>query len=916
VLAPDPPPRPGANRQTENGEAAKPAATSPPAAAAAAAATTPPAAMAPAATLPGASAPAGPAAADAAPPAPPAGDGREPAKPAAPVVDVAFKRNGDNVSLLFPFPSSTPAAVFSRADTLWLVFDTGATIALGKLDREASHVLKSATVTRHDQLAVVRIKLERPRLVSATAEGATWAITVGGEMTEPTRPVGVSRNTIGSARASIIVSFDDPRRLHRLDDPEAGDQLLVVTALAPARGFVKTQDFVEFRALAASHGLVLQPIADDLGAELAADKIVITRPGGLTLSAAVNAGVRTSGSAIYQPHVLDAQTWGFDRQADFRERSMQLIHAAADAPEGKRAVARADLARFFLAREMAVEAKAVLDIALLDSPATPEDPTALVLRAIANIMMGRLDPALRDLGHPLVGNQHDAPLWRALIYARQGRWNDAREGFRAVGAAVGTLPIDMQRMMLKDMVRAAIEVGDITGAVTQMHEIEAVGIPRELQPSLSLLTGRIAEGLGRIEDALHAYQAAADSWDRPAAAQGRLRELVLQRALGNVERAETITALETIAAVWRGDETEIEALQLLARLYTEQSRYRDAFNVMRTALAAHPNSGMTRRIHEEAAETFDSLFLAGKGDTLPAIDALSLFYDFRDLTPIGRRGDEMIRRLADRLVTVDLLDQAAELLQHQVDHRLQGAARAQVATRLAVVYLMNRKADRALASLRATRSADLSNELRNQRLLLEARALSDLGRHDVALEVVANVPGRETIRLRADILWAGKRWREAAEQLELLYGERWREFEPLNDDERRDILRAGIGFVLGEDTIGRMRLREKYAGRMGDGPDRRAFDVVTAPVGPDAGEATEFREVARAIAATDTLAAFLRDLRARFPDPSAAPGWSPSQAAPRPEPSTTGTTAHPGAESPLPPRPATAPRPTARTAAR
>ncbi len=51
----------------------------------------------------------------------------------------------------------------------------------------------------------------------------------------------------------------------------------------------------------------------------------------------------------------------------------------------------------------------------------------------------------------------------------------------------------------------------------------------------------------------------------------------------------------------------------------------------------------------------------------------------------------MIRRLADRLVSVDLLPQAAELLQHQIDNRLQGAARAQVATRLAVIYLMDHK---------------------------------------------------------------------------------------------------------------------------------------------------------------------------------------------------------------------------------
>ena len=64
------------------------------------------------------------------------------------------------------------------------------------------------------------------------------------------------------------------------------------------------------------------------------------------------------------------------------------------------------------------------------------------------------------------------------------------------------------------------------------------------------------------------------------------------------------------------------------------------------------------------------------------------------------------------------------MLQHQIDHRLQGAARAQVATRLATIYLMNHKPERALAALQKTRSAELASELREQRLLLEARALS------------------------------------------------------------------------------------------------------------------------------------------------------------------------------------------------
>jgi hypothetical protein len=117
---------------------------------------------------------------------------------------------------------------------------------------------------------------------------------------------------------------------------------------------------------------------------------------------------------------------------------------------------------------------------------------------------------------------------------------------------------------------------------------------------------------------------------------------------------------------------------------------------------------------------------------------------------------------------VDLLDQAAELLQYQFDHRLQGAARAQVAARLAVVYLMNHKADRALSTLRASRVGDLANELRTQRLLLEARALSDLGCYDLALEVAGNLEGRKTTRLRSDIMWAVSRWAQPSPRLMLI----------------------------------------------------------------------------------------------------------------------------------------------------
>jgi hypothetical protein len=91
------------------------------------------------------------------------------------------------------------------------------------------------------------------------------------------------------------------------------------------------------------------------------------------------------------------------------------------------------------------------------------------------------------------------------------------------------------------------------------------------------------------------------------------------------------------------------------------------------------------------------------------------------------------------------------LLRHQVDYRLQGAARAQVATRLAVIYLMNRKPDRALAALRATRTDGSPTNCATSGCRWK-RALSETDRHNLVLEIIADIQGRQATRLRADIL--------------------------------------------------------------------------------------------------------------------------------------------------------------------
>lgn len=778
-------------------------------------------------------------------------------------VTVSSKRNGDTLRLFLPFAAPTPAAIFRRADTVWIVVDTQAPLDISRLKDETQGVIRAATLRRQADAQIIRLKLDRPYLSSVTSDGDGWVVTLGDAVVAPTTPLGVVREVNPASQTIAVVPFDEGHRLHRLSDPEAGDDLLVVTGVAPVRGFLRPHEFIEFRLLPSTHGIVLQTVADDVLVHLAADRVIVSRPGGLNLTAVGARGSPELSLTSTRPVALDAQSWKADRSQPFRERQTALINTAADAAEGKRTPARLDLARFYLAREHFAEAKGVLDFALANERDHDEVAAALVLRGVANLMLGRDDAALKDFSNPAVGNLYDAPLWRSVALSRQGRWSEARTGFRNIETTSAGLPLELQRFAVSEALRCALELGDFGEASRRLNDFEAVGTTPEIRPILAVMSGRLAEGVGRAGDALAQYAIAAESPVAPVAVQGRLRRILLRFALREVERADVIAELEAIVAAWRGDATELEALQALARLYTDEKRYRPAFDIMRIAVAVFGRSEVARRIQEDAAATFESLFLTDRGNAFSPIEALGVFYDYHALTPPGRRGDEMIRRLADRLIAVDLLPQAGELLQHQIDHRLQGVARAQVASRLAMIYLSDRKPDRALQALRNTRAAEMPNDLRTHRLLLEARALSETGRHDLALEVAQEIAVAEAERLRADILWSARRWRDAAEQIEIMLGERWRNFAPLTMVERSDILRGAVGYALAEDVLGLDRFRQKYAAKIAETPDARMFDVVTTPVGA---RAEEFVEAAKAASSVDTLSAFLSDLRARFPD--------------------------------------------------
>ncbi|MCV9936067.1 hypothetical protein OIU35_06800 [Boseaceae bacterium BT-24-1] len=781
-------------------------------------------------------------------------------------VEVGSTADGDGGRIDFRFSRPTGAAAFAEPGRVTLVFDTRDTFDPDKLKGVLPALVQDATVTREAKVTVIRLKTRRQQIVRLSDDGPQWSLTFGDKAGKPAGALSPRRGADERGQTIVNVPVPGLTGVHWLENSEGGPALAVATAMGPTRAVSKPYRFVEFGLPQSAHGVVVSAVADDLAVRADTNEVQIGRRNGLVVSLDAekpSEADKKSAGAATQP-LLDTETWSALHTVDVRDRAAALLREVTGASRGRKSETRLALARFLAANGMMSEAAGPLNALLADDAAMRGNRDAVFLRGLIATRMHRSAEALKAFEAAPIRDEAEAGLWRALSEQRLGRNGQALAGFRRAEDILDRYPVDLQAEFRPAMARAALASGEATVAEKQIERLAEMSEELVNPEELALLGARLDDVSGRPEAALNGYRPLFEAKTRPVAAEAQLRAVKLARAEKRTDLPvdEAIARLETVSAIWRGGEVEIEALAELGRLYAEQQRWRDAFQTARRANEVFPEHPATRLLHDETAQRFEALFSDPDLEKLPRLDALAMFYDFKEFLPIGRRGDEITRLLADRLVELDLLDQASEILQYQMDRRLTGAARSTVATRLAMIRVMNGKPAEALQAIVSTRLAELPADVKRARLLLEAKALSDLSRTDQALDLMEGESGPEVDRLNADILWSGRRWREAGEALERILGESWRGQAPLSDGERGDVMRAAIGYVMSDEALSLDRLRTKFAGKMAQGADARLFGFVT---GASRASAADIREAARSASGSDTMTDFLKEYRKRYP---------------------------------------------------
>ena len=748
----------------------------------------------------------------------PVGSAQVPAAqmPAGAVVPVSAQSSADRTVLSFDWPSPVGAAVFRRGEAVWIVFDAAA-----KMDMGRAADLGPAGEARWaagPDYTVVRIAAPEGLALSASGAGSGWTVTLGGP---PAGGSGVNLSRDDEGEAALVAQMAGATKTVWLTDPMVGDRFAAVTALAPGKGFGASKRTVDATLLPTAHGLAIETTTDDLIVRAQGDLVTVTRPGGLMLSApsaALEAAVEGHGAPVKAryPAMILAE-WAGTGHSDFAARYRELGDAAAQetmaATDDPRTPieARLALTRFLVGSGLGFEAIGVVNALVMKTPSLQGEPELRGLRGAARAQIGRFEEAQADFATGSLAGDPSTRVWQGYLAAQQGDWVAARQGFGAGAAVIDQFPTDWRARFGAAHAMAALETGDLAAARALLAYSFSQNAPAADQLTARLVQARLFELEGQGDRALAVYKAVATAPLDAIATPAKLGVVKLELAKGAMTPDAAAAELEALKWRWRGDATELSVIRTLGGLYLSQGRYREALEALRGAGNRMSRLPGATELQADLSNAFRAMFLEGAADGLQPVQALALFYDFRELTPVGADGDDMVRRLARRLVDVDLLDPAAELLKHQVDNRLEGVAKAQVATDLATIYLMDRQPEPALQAIWASRTTLLPTPLNLERRALEARALMDLGRYDHALEVLGADQSAAARAVRADIFWKQQNWSGAAALYEASLGDRHAETtRALSADEESRVVRAGVGYSLAQDAGAVTRLSRNY----------------------------------------------------------------------------------------------------------
>jgi len=731
------------------------------------------------------------------------------------------------VTLTIPWSEPSAAAVFRRAEFLWVVFDRYQQVDVAKLAKDGAPYITFVEQLPYRNNTILRM-VTRPDINPTTRrDGLNWALDFRALPLRPTQAIDVNAQ-LDRPQANLFLPITEAGRTVAVEDPEVGDYLLIVPVIPLSNGVYPERSFADVDLPATAQGVVVVPKSDGVRAQASRLGIDIDVDGGMALSRDLQQVAGALGGDDDMVRVLNIADWQIGRAEDYVRNKQALQYALGDERPDIRQQARLRLARFEFVNGFYPEVLGIMRVMAANDEEVENTAQFRALRGAATFMMRRYQEAAEDFNHFTLANEEDARFWLAASRSQVSDPQAQAETMIQTGSLIRAYPRRVKIPLALMGVEATIAAGDDFGAQGFLDMVRKETPAVNELAAIDYMDGKLNEKIGELQVAIQQYRKAEQSASLMYSVLGERARLELEHKLGTATTAQLIEGLEKLRYRWRGDHTELEMLLRLADLYSEQKDFGTALRTLKITTAYFSGDSRVDEAAGKMTGIFEKLYLENEADKLSPVTAIGLFEEFRSLVPAGDKGDEMIRKLADRLVSVDLLTQAALLLERQVQFRVTGVDRARIGSRLALIYLLDEQPQKALDILADTATPEAGRDLNAQRRRLEARALTDLNKVDEAVLLLGTDTTPETKQLRAEIYWRAQQWANAAAALSELAPDP-EGASSLSAQNARIVLDWATALTLAGDERTLVRVRQRYTVPMASTPFREAFSLITTP---------------------------------------------------------------------------------------
>jgi hypothetical protein len=639
-------------------------------------------------------------------------------------------------ALLLPFGRETGAAALHRGGQLVVVFDERRPLDLAALKDDADFAAARVTMLpRATQVAMP----DRPARLLARPEG--WVLALG-------RATNLAPVLPQAQDQSLKLLMDGAGDSVVVRDPETGGNLLIGTQRRPPFGrFSAAAMLVPHRApsytlVPTLQGVAVEPISDQI-VLLAETNGFLLQGAGLNLAAPLSGADLT---ALMRSTTLTRAFAIPDRPVPTLLQLMdEAVAGAAAAPPRSRRPLRLQAAEAMMALGMGPEAEAVLRLAAAEDAAHANDPDLVGLTAAAALLAERPDQA-GGIEDPRLDDNDEIMLWRAV---RRADSDDADPAAAAAFAATLKLQLSYPQPLRDRLLPIAAETMALGGQREAAAQLMA---QRPNDPTLVYARAILSESTAKPEAALAAYDALAQGRDRRLRAHAANRAVELRLATGKLTKEQAADALDKLLYAWRSDRFEVRLRERTAALRAD-AKPRAALAMLRETETLFPDQAPRLR----AERTALLARLLKQPNALSAIDFLSAVEENADLLPDMPDNRDVAQMLADRLVTLDLPQRAAPLLE-ELMRGSDGAQRARFGLQLAALRLGNEDAAGARSTLADSDDADLPAPLAEQRATVDAEALTALGKPADGARELAAFTDDAAMRLRGTLLGKAADW--------------------------------------------------------------------------------------------------------------------------------------------------------------